>query len=500
MIVSFNTITHLPVNYKVDKIVFSAQGGPKSADITVAGEERDLRNLLSLLGIDTVIADGPSILWRGYVHEIVLHIGKIDYSLSLDNLSNRIAVAYSEVAAGSKTSVGRVTDWVQNDASIRRYGTKELLSSAGGSTSLFALAERDHLLSRRQYPEIKYKPNTTGRGISASIYCKGYWSSLDWLYIYVPVMMATGFQVIGSVNFTLTSSSQKLAQAFDLTSKINVAAFEVYVRKIGSPGNLIIGMYTNLNDREAGESIVNATIEPSMIPTTNGWVRGTLTGAHLTDIGTYFLVASAAGVDDSNYYQFTLDGTQAYPQGPLLAFESNWSQLSADMPFRIYSNEIMPTEQQVHNMLVNRGQFFSFIDYIPATGYSTESARAGSTTALDEVERLLETGTSNGRRLLATVDEGRRVIIREEPDPVGNTYLIDRDLRLFDPIGNPIDPAAFRPGVWLRSRDMDLTSVETGLVGIQQAMFIEEYTYKSDGTFDITPSNGGTNIFGMQNG
>jgi hypothetical protein len=95
---------------------------------------------------------------------------------------------------------------------------------------------------------------------------------------------------------------------------------------------------------------------------------------------------------------------------------------------------------------------------------------------------------------------GKRVSIQSEPS-ITTAYTIDRQGRLFDMFGYPVSPAQFPAGVWLRSADVDITTISGVTVGIEDAMFVEEVTVQSDGTFTFkSRSDADNDLFRMSDG
>ena len=114
----------------------------------------------------------------------------------LDGLSNKIAVAYTDVKIGRHSGERGTTGWASDEVSISEYGMKELLLSMGGVGHTAAEQMRDIALS--QSGATASAGVGRGGGQSVKIECRGWWRSLEWRYCAVPVELAEGFHTIGS--------------------------------------------------------------------------------------------------------------------------------------------------------------------------------------------------------------------------------------------------------------------------------------------------------------
>ena len=95
----------------------AAVGGPKAAEITLAGSRSALKDaLLNWLGFGvqvTTPSGGPC--WWGYVHEVALTLDGAEIVASLDRLRNRVAVTYTALQGGIETAL--TTEWADDLAS-----------------------------------------------------------------------------------------------------------------------------------------------------------------------------------------------------------------------------------------------------------------------------------------------------------------------------------------------------------------------------------------------
>jgi hypothetical protein len=106
---------------------------------------------------------------------------------------NAVCVVYSYVEPGTQ-SVGqrKMTDWAEDDDSITEYGRKEFISSQDGMSDAAAEARRDAILAAYKWPQgvagqfgeprgrVRY--SGAKKSLSATLYCRGWMSTLKWRY------------------------------------------------------------------------------------------------------------------------------------------------------------------------------------------------------------------------------------------------------------------------------------------------------------------------------
>ncbi len=480
------------IRISVQRYSKAAIGGPKQATLRAdAPRQEDLWELIKRLRAPVEIyADEGDLTWWGYISEIAIYLPSSDEkglsglkaTVNLDSTFNRVAVAYEKVVAGSTNGSRETTTWVQDDGSIGDYGTKELLDSSPGTTQAYAEFYRDNLLERRRIPKIKFEPYT-GTEMYAEITCRGWWSTLEWKYAPAPLSLAFAYEKLGALAYNLGSTlgATRLAQAFDVQgSAINAASIGIYIKKVGNPDDdLKVSLFSNPDDlTPTTELVASEAISGSDLDTDYAWYVFPLSDGTTLAVGSYFIVVDRSGDQDgSNYYSLLLDGAAGYDLGPLRAETGGvWSAMAADMPFRVYSNNLVETSQQVRSLITAYGQFFRAVDLQVNSGVSTESYRDGDGDARVEVETLLDMGTINGRRMLASVDPNRRVTAYEEPDS-SQPYHLRQGFQLFDPSDSPIRKSTCPVGIWARAIEIVPDAVSSSLADIFSTIFIESAEY-----------------------
>jgi hypothetical protein len=168
-------VTLTPLRYGWDAI-----GGPMTAEVRATGP-RDARwELVAYLRCPIEIHNTKGEpVWWGYVAEVEVTDGAITARVDLDELANRVAVAYAYVSAANTIGERATTAWAENGLSVAEYGTFERLDSSANSNPSAADEQRDQILEQYAYPVAAYQINPGGRGESATLHCRGWFTTLS---------------------------------------------------------------------------------------------------------------------------------------------------------------------------------------------------------------------------------------------------------------------------------------------------------------------------------
>lgn len=184
----FGPIVRLPLTYSVERFSWGIFGGPKALTFHADGPRLDAWELFERLRCPvTIYSERGKALWWGYVNEVQVRDKQVEAAVSLESMQNRVAVAYTRKTSGSSSAGQRATTaWLEDDASVAKYGQRELLASSSGSTDAQALIQRANLLRRFKDPQpttiIKPPTQSAGQQHAATLLCRGWWSTLEWKY------------------------------------------------------------------------------------------------------------------------------------------------------------------------------------------------------------------------------------------------------------------------------------------------------------------------------
>lgn len=477
---------------EINRYTKTVFGGCERAELEINGDPTDALELLNYLrnGIEIYSEDGNAIWW-GYVQRIEITHDEVQITADLDEMHNKIAIAYNLISAGGSTvGVRRTSVWVTNTDSIEKFGVKELLESGGSMNGLEAVAMATRLRNEMAFPRVYV---TSGSGhAKVKVECWGWWQTLGWRYCHVPTELGLSFQTLGAGKIALMDGVI-VAQSFTATSDINLADLEIHVGKLGGPGDINVNLCPQDASGMPGDSVRSGTISAYDIRTTADWVRMTFSDTLILTPGkTYFLVFESAWSTETSYQLITLDPNNGYAGGVFLEYDAEedaWIQTTKDMPFRLYNNVLTETSQQLQNYLTDSGQFFSRIFIDSRSGLYAESYRNGDTTTLTEAEDLMEIGTSNFQRLLARVNQDRSVEVWEQPEePRDPAIEIRSDNKLYYRTGAPVGEHFDPTGKWISIEPIVRGLLQnTSLLGMKN-FFCDSMEWEKDG-LQMQPAN-----------
>ncbi len=483
-------LSPLQVKYQVQRYSHSVWGGPKLAEIYATGPDLDLWELAEYIRRPVkIISDNGDAVWWGYVAEIRIDVGLWSVGINIDTMANYVGVAYEDDQDGGQP---KKTDWAAADDSVTEYGRREILITSSGSNETHALAARDKYLAEKKYPVPVITPRDQGEN-GATLICRGWFDTLSWRYAPIPINLAYGYEQHGDTPYSFgDNNAQEIAQGIWFSGDCNLAAIGVYVRKVGNPtDNLEVALCVNTDGITPGTELTTGTIAGSSLGTEFAWVEIPVTAYPFTQYDSYFIKLSRSGSQDaSNYYQTLLEEYIVYPLGNFtVLIGASWDLGPAmDMQFRLYSDDIIETSQQISTLVANYGQFLAGIRIDNQSGLYTASARDGNGNAYYEITELMKMGTSNYRRLLTKIDEYRRMILYEEPALPQLPNLILRDGSLRDAFDTEIRKEICPVGIWARFKDIIPGSVDISKLANPTMMFIDEAEYDpSADRLSLTP-------------
>ena len=472
---------------RYSKTVF---GGCDKAELEITGDAADQFELLNYLrnGIE-IFDDNGNKVWWGFVHRVEISHGEVQITADLDEMFNKIAIAYNLISAGGNTvGVRRTTSWITDADSIAKFGAKELLESGGSMNAVEAVSMATRLRNEVNFPRVYV--TSGGSKARVTVECLGWWHTLGWRYCNVPTELALSFQTIGEETFALMDGV-KVAQSFTATSDINLAELEIYVCKVGGAGDINVNLCVQAEDGKPGESVRSGKILAQDMSSSANWVRATLSQTLVLDPGkTYFLTFESEWSNETNYQLISLDPNNGYAGGVFLEYVvDQWVESERDMPFRLYNNVLTETSQQLQNYLTDSGQFFSKVHIHDRSGLYAESYRNGDTTALTEAEDMLEIGTANYLRMLARVNADRSVEVWEQPEePITPAIEIRADNRLYYRTGTPVGEHFDPTGRWISIEPIVLGVLQnTNLLGMKN-FFCDSMEWSESG-LQMRPAN-----------
>lgn len=276
-------------------------------------------------------------------------------------------------------------------------------------------------------------------------------------------------------------SASKVGQSLQLASAApwQAAAIRVRLRKEGAPTDRVrVALYTD-SSGAPGTMLAEGFLDATVVDTNLNWHRFELDTMITLSLGTtYWVMVEREGgaVDDADYYKLDINTELGYPRGECKVYFTTWTARVPDADLLFIVEGVQETSSQIEDILEAAGQFFAGIQIEDDSGLYSSPYRSGENTALACVTELLESGTINGLRMLAEVDEWRQVRVFEEVAmAAGINYLVRLDGTLEDSMGRVLRNCELPAGVWMKIKDAPMT--DQWSLSNSGAVFVEEVNY-----------------------
>lgn len=191
-----------------------------SCDIAIRSREEGQQFLDQYIGNRVAFyVDNPAEpIWEGFINRMTFSAGNVQYSISLDEMTNRVQVTHTDPVVSATIPV--ITTASNNTDSQAVYGIKQdniefgVMRASTGATSL-----RDTVLAQRAWPKSSI---TRGQGSGLlHIELLGFWHTLNW-EIYVNT--ATTSTNVGALVLALLSGLDNAATFFNNADTTDVEA------------------------------------------------------------------------------------------------------------------------------------------------------------------------------------------------------------------------------------------------------------------------------------
>ncbi|MBW6465762.1 MAG: hypothetical protein K0B06_04600 [Brevefilum sp.] len=439
----FSTHPIRPVNFRVDKLSWTAYGGPAEATLSAGAPIERLLEYTGLIRCPITISDEFSIpAWWGFIDRITVRFEKSQFEISLDKLFNWVSVKYSFISPDNKLSDQYQTTFASNSLSGAEYGWRELTLYRKNIDDVFANNLRDTFLELSAFPQSVLSPHGKLSDPYIQIHCSGWFSTLDWVYYQnlegFYANQGPGPGSVASGNGTISN----VAQSFIPNENVDVKYVYFLMRKVGSPTNSIFArIYSNVSDAPSAVLATSTGFSgPLLSPYNYTWVKFTFSTAYTLTAGTkYWVLFHPNTSSATDYFQLRIDENSNFPQIGKYGRQYSggaWNLLTSvtnpgsrpDLYFRVVCEK--DTGAQLYDIATVGNQFFTNVGTI-TSGVKTSPYRDNSQTCLDEIHALMKLGMSNQRLILANVTLQRRLDWYMQPDPAVPTVYMDRHGRFF---------------------------------------------------------------------
>lgn len=257
----------------------SAQGwfDTASCDISVRGTAEGQDLISNMLGSYVkIVVDNPIVpIWEGLINRITYNAGGATYTISLDEMANRVSVVYTGAAnAAAETTI------VNNTVSQAIYGIKQDQIEFGADPS--AGSQRtvlgNTILAQRAFPQTAIS-QPMGQANTVHIELIGIFHTLEWVKFFTATSAAStafgtnvgvviGADPNGMTFYDNTDLTQISANAATVKSQERASSYWERLQKIAEAGDgtnyWIVGItptHPNTHTRVAYYRVFNTAVE-----------------------------------------------------------------------------------------------------------------------------------------------------------------------------------------------------------------------------------------------
>lgn len=424
---------------RVRRVSWAARGGPEEAELEASLPEAERAGWFDALRCPVELYDERGVrTWWGYVHTVRACGGGAWLEASLDSLANRIWAVYNPARTGSSSAgARRTTAPVEDFASQALYGIKEKRLALAPASETQAAALCSTGLEQSRLPELSL---IAAQASALRIFCKGWWQTLDWRYFSCGLTASLGYTSLGAARQPVMAA--RLAQQISTSAQsVRVLQVSLVANRVGSPADALRAALYSLDAGGQPDTLLSGgSLSGALLAASAAWVTIPLSSeVELRAGGRFALVISRTGAaDTANYYEVNVNEACGYAGGALRLWNgSAWAARSpdADLVFTLGVNNQVETTTQIADIAASCGQFFTGTEILTPSAVFSPSYRSGERTALAEIQDLLDCGGPNGRRLIASVDANRRLLVREAPDSLSPRYRLGEGGQLLDALG-----------------------------------------------------------------
>ena len=479
---------------EVEKYSYHAMWGCDRAYINAYGSEQELWEFVEMLRCPVYLSDTTQAerKWWGYLHAVDIHTkGGLVYGVSLDSMANNVNVAYTYQKKRFTLAASSDSD------SIDEYGQKDIQLQAAEIATTQATQLRDTRLAELKYPQPIIQLGNKGQAF-ARIECRGWFYTLDERYYSNDTGLEEYWELSEYGGREIGEDNRPIAaQSFQLSSAAGWTPTHIYLRvaKIGAPAdNLLVDLYDDSSSHPNASLTGGATaLAGANINTYYEDHKFTInTPPALSTSTAYWIHLSRSGaVDDDNHAMIGGNRSLGYENGELKLYGASWASWSrpSELNFRVVREAATTT--QISECITSVGGFYIGTNIIDVSGIDSLVYRDGDSTALYEIKKLLETGTTNNRRLLSRTTDTRMMEVYEEPARESADYYMDSYGTITDNYDKPILKSNCTVAQWVRLKDVVPGSANVSMLASPSPVFIESAEYNAiTNTYRIKKTRG----------
>jgi len=287
---------------------------------------------------------------------------------------------------------------------------------------------------------------------------------------------------------TLKSRGHMVAQKFQTTSLTAwpVKEVEINIGVIGEPVDQLRVCIYNNNAGVPGTELAYGLVDSLSFGSNSDWSTVKLTTAVTISPGVdYYIVAYRTGTGSAEDFWIIGLETGTLTAPPLFVFdETAWLSRTPDarMPYRLW--ELKETSEQIREILTATGIFTSVFVNV-SSGIEERAWREGDQKAQYELQKLIDSGTSTGKRILVRTIPNKGIIVYAEDAPSDSDPIYTQYGVLRSAYGDSWEEGVLPAGQMIRLDDLP---VHTGYVKTLANVLIQEAEYDVEsGQYRLTP-------------
>ncbi len=455
------------VKFSVDRLVWSAEGGPSEAHLSAKTDNQSALGLANLLRCPVEVMNQQGrVVWWGYLESVEFAGIRFDIS----SMANAVEAEYTFTTDEGSSIVSQkyYTPWAYDLFSQVDFGVKRKILQAGEVSYERALNLRDQAILAHGSPQpgraagvIKEAEPASGspKGdtdgiLPVQLVCHGWFETLDWAY-YSNLAGFESYTIsgVGVQSVADVAGETKLAQSMQtVLSGWDLDSIWLKACKAGAPGdNLVVSVYADVAGSPGGSVLASGTFAGSSLSVDYAWVKVFFSATLTIGTGIYWFVLSRSGALDAvNFYKVKVNEACGYSRGAAKLWNgAAWVARSpdADLNFTILGR--LDTSWQI-TLIADPGQCGQFLTGVvvhTSSGLYITPYRDGSKTGLQEVRRILASGTGAGDGLIVFVNQSR--VLHISGKSLASQLIQGEDGVIRDPYNQPALEETIA-GQWLR--------------------------------------------------
>lgn len=287
---------------------------------------------------------------------------------------------------------------------------------------------------------------------------------------------------------TLRTRGGLIAQEFTISAATAWSCKEIELN-VGAGGTPADQLRVSLYTKSAGvptTELAFGLLSADDVGGDTDWVSVTLNTAVTLSPGvSYFITAFRTGATSNlNFWLIGMETSETSEPPALILDDSTYVQRTpvSCLPYRLWS--LKETSAIIGNMLTSTGKF-SHVSVQLNSGLEERDWREGDQKAMQEIKKLVESGTATGKKIFIRTLPGKAVIVYQEPDPSIADPIYTAGGQLRDPYRADWEVGVLPAGMYVR---LEGVPAHVGARRFLQSVLIDEAEYDiQSNSYRLTP-------------